>query len=71
MHYATPERALMLAGALGVLPGTVWLVGCQPRDADRLGEGLSDEVAAAVDSAVAEVARLLADLGLSWPKLAR
>jgi hydrogenase maturation protease len=62
MHYATPERALMLAGALGVLPKHVWLVGCQPRDADALGDELSPEVAAAVDAAVAEVRRLLAEL---------
>jgi hydrogenase maturation protease len=67
MHYATPERALMLARALGVLPETVWLIGCQPRDADRLGEGLSPEVSAAVESAIAEVRRLLGELGIAWP----
>jgi hydrogenase maturation protease len=66
MHYATPERALMLAGALNVLPENVWLVGCQPRDADRLGEGLSPEVEAAVEPAVDEVRRLLAGLGIAW-----
>jgi hydrogenase maturation protease len=63
MHYATPERALMLAGALGVLPKTVWLVGCQPRARDEVGEGLSPEVERAVEPAVAEVRRLLAELG--------
>ena len=68
MHYATPERALMLAGALSVLPEKVWLVGCQPRDADRLGEGLSPEVEAAVEPAVDEVRRLLAGLGVTWPQ---
>jgi hydrogenase maturation protease len=57
-HYATPERALMLAGALRRLPPQVWLVGCQPADADRLGEGLSAPVAAAVGVAAAEVRRL-------------
>jgi hydrogenase maturation protease len=59
MHYATPERALMLANALGVLPETVWLVGCQPLDADRLGDGLSEPVAAAVEPALAEIRRLV------------
>jgi hydrogenase maturation protease len=68
MHYATPDRALMLARALGVLPQTVWLVGCQPRDADRLGEGLSPDVAAAVEPAISEVRRLLAELGVAWPE---
>src|SRR5919206_3931879 len=33
MHYATPERALMLARALNVLPERVWIVGCQPENA--------------------------------------
>jgi hydrogenase maturation protease len=67
MHYATPERALMLANAVGVLPETVWLVGCQPRDRDAVGEGLSAEVAAAVEPAVGEVRRLLADLASDAP----
>jgi hydrogenase maturation protease len=66
MHYATPERALMLAGALNILPENVWLVGCQPRDADGLREGLSPEVAAALEPAIAEVRRLLAVLGVEW-----
>jgi hydrogenase maturation protease len=67
MHYATPDRALMLARALGVLPEAVWLIGCQPRDADRLGEGLSLEVEAAIELAIAEVHRLLVELGVDWP----
>jgi hydrogenase maturation protease len=67
IHYATPERALMLARALGVLPGTVWLVGCQPADAGRVGEGLSAELGRAVDVAAAEVRRLVGELGVRWP----
>jgi hydrogenase maturation protease len=59
MHYATPERALMLARALDVLPKTVWVVGCQPADTD-LGQGLTPRVAAAVGPALAEVRRLVA-----------
>ena len=66
VHYANPERALMLAGALGVLPPIAWLVGCQPLDADRVGEGLSAEVAAAVVPAAAEVRRLAGELGVEW-----
>ncbi len=56
MHLATPERALMLARALGVLPPRVLLVGCQPVDADAMGDGLSAEVSAAVDIAVDAIA---------------
>jgi hydrogenase maturation protease len=66
VHYATPERALMLARALALLPDHVWIVGCQPHDAERLGEGLSPEVAGAVEPAAAEVRRLVRGLGIAW-----
>ena len=62
MHLATPERVLMLAKALGVLPDDVLMVGCQPVDADAVGETLSAPVAAAVDLAIAEILRHLAEL---------
>ncbi len=57
MHLATPERAMMLARALGVLPPKVLMVGCQPVDPDAVGQGLSAPVAAAVDVAVNEIVR--------------
>jgi hydrogenase maturation protease len=57
MHLATPERAMMLARALGVLPPNVLMVGCQPVDPDAVGQGLSAPVTAAVDVAVAEIIR--------------
>jgi len=63
MHYATPERALMLANALGVLPAETWLVGCQPLDAERVGEGLSAPVSRALGVAAKEVHRVLEDAG--------
>jgi hydrogenase maturation protease len=66
MHYATPERAFMLARGLDVLPPVLWLVGCQPLDAERLGEGLSPQLAGSVEAAVAEVKRLVAELGVHW-----
>jgi hydrogenase maturation protease len=52
MHLATPERALMLARALGVLPPQVLMVGCQPVDAEKVGQGLSAPVKAAVEVAI-------------------
>lgn len=67
MHYATPERALMLARALGVLPAATWVVGCQAGDADAYGEGLSPPVAAAVETTTREVLRLVGTLGVAWP----
>ena len=55
MHLTTPDRALMLSKALGVLPPNLLMVGCQPVDADTPYQGLSDEVARAVDVAVHEI----------------
>jgi hydrogenase maturation protease len=62
MHLATPERVMMLARALGVLPERVLMVGCQPVDPDALGEEMSPEVAAAVDVAVNEILRHVDEL---------
>lgn len=61
MHLSTPSRALMVARAVGVLPARTLLVGCQPFDVERLEIGLSPLVAAAVDVAVAEVERCIAE----------
>ncbi len=66
VHYATPERALMFANGLDVLPASVWLVGCEVVDAERVGQGLSSAVAAAVGPAADEVRRLVRMLGVPW-----
>ena len=66
MHYATPERAFMLAQALGVLPASLWIVGCQPREVDWLGEQLSPEVEAAVSPAVDEIVGIAREAGIEW-----
>ena len=62
MHLATPELAMMLARALGVLPETTVMVGCQIADPDQVGEGLTPPVEAAIDVAVREVLRYLDEL---------
>ena len=59
MHYTVPSKALIMAKALGALPRRVWIVGCQPADAERLGMGLSPPVRDAVDEACARVERLV------------
>ncbi len=51
MHLATPERALMVAKAVGVLPDRTLIVGCQPVEVETLGIGLTDEVSKAVNVA--------------------
>lgn len=67
MHYATPDRALMLARAMGALPDETFVVGCQPLDAERLGEGLSAPVAAAVEPAIDEIRRLVTEqFAVDW-----
>lgn len=66
VHYATPERALMFARGLEILPAEVWLVGCQIVDAERLGQGLSPALAGAVEPAADEVRRLVRELGVDW-----
>lgn len=59
MHLATPEKALMVARGLGVLPRTTIIVGVQTNDTDAPKQGLSDTTARAVPFAVDEVRRLL------------
>lgn len=67
MHYATPERAFMLAAALERLPRATWLVGCQAADAERYGQGLAPPLEPAVAVAAGEVRRLVSALGVNWP----
>ncbi len=63
MHLATPERALMVAKAAGVLPERTIIVGCQPEQIDTLGIGLTAPVTEAVDRAAAEIERCVLELG--------
>ena len=62
VHLATPERALIMSKALGVLPDNTLMVGCQPVDAETPGIPMSPEVTAACDVAVREVLRHLDQL---------
>jgi len=62
MHYTKPDRALMLAKALNVLPGRFLLVGGQPEDPERYGIGLAPSVSAAVDVAIVEVQRIINEM---------
>jgi hydrogenase maturation protease len=66
MHWSTPERAFVLARALGILPESTWIIGCQPLDASRLGEGLSAEVAKAIEPALSELRTLVTGMGVAW-----
>jgi len=60
MHVAIPSRALSVAQALGVLPPSVYIVGCEPEHVDDLVMELSPAVRAAVGIAVERIESLLA-----------
>lgn len=66
MHYATPDRAMMLAMAMGVLPSRTVVVGCQPVDADTPDRQMSDVVAKAVPVAADEVRAIVTSWGVPW-----
>jgi len=61
IHLATPARALMMALGLGVLPDTTLVVGVQTTDTHAARQGLSATTAGAVDVAVHEICRLIAE----------
>jgi hydrogenase maturation protease len=52
LHRAEPSRALILAAALGVLPRTVRILGCEPADCDEADIGLTPAVERAAGIAV-------------------
>ena len=62
MHLATPELALMVAKAVGVLPERTIMIGCQPVEIETLGIGLTDVVQAAVQTALTEIDRCVSEL---------
>ena len=62
MHLATPERSLMVARALGVLPPIVKMVGVQPVDVDTMAIGMSDIVTNAIPVTIDEIDRCIASL---------
>jgi hydrogenase maturation protease len=59
MHEVVPERVLLLARALGLLPPRVRIVGCQPLRVDDLSLELSPEVERSVPGAAAAVLALV------------
>lgn len=61
MHATVPSRVLVLAKALHVLPGAIYILGCQPLDCG-LGMGLSAPVEAGVAEAVARLHNLVGTL---------
>lgn len=62
MHQTDPSKVLVLGEALGVLPETVVLVGCEPRETDDLEDRLSEPVREAVPRAVEHIELILDEL---------
>jgi hydrogenase maturation protease len=67
LHQVEPSKALGLAQALGVLPPTVRILGCEPAECDEAEIGLTPAVARAADHAVEQIRRLLGELLKSAP----
>lgn len=69
IHYANPNRALVLARALDLLPKSVFLLGCEVDPEHALGTELSPAVRQAIPRARAELERWIAAfLGHNGPK---
>lgn len=62
MHQTDPAKVLVLGEALGVLPETTILVGCEPVATDELEDRLSDPVRDAVPRAVEHVETIVDEL---------
>jgi hydrogenase maturation protease len=51
-HGMDPQTVLRFVKTLGAWPGKVVVIACEPGEVEEMGFGLTDEVAAAVNSAV-------------------
>jgi hydrogenase maturation protease len=61
-HGMDPQTVLRFVKTVGAWPGKVVVVACEPAVVEEMGFGLSDEVAAAVDSAVDVVMTTVGEL---------
>ena len=59
MHQVGPGKALIMARALGVLPKTVRIIGCQPGETDEFSLELSQPVEESVRKAVQMILEFL------------
>lgn len=59
LHLVLPARALGVAKALGALPRSILLIGCEPAEVDELTLELSPAVSPMVEEAMVRIARLL------------
>jgi hydrogenase maturation protease len=57
-----PQTVLRFVRSVGAWPGRVVVIACEPSEVQDMGWGLSDEVHAAVDRAVALVVQTVDEL---------
>lgn len=67
IHFATPDRALTLAGALDVLPAEIYVLGCQSGAHDTFGLEITPPVQAAIPKAAARAVAWARDMNLQIP----
>jgi hydrogenase maturation protease len=61
-HGMDPQTVLRFVKTLGAWPGKVVVIACEPAVVEEMGMGLSDQVSAAVDGAVALVMEQIEEL---------
>ena len=61
-HAMDPQTVLRFVRSVGAWPGRVVVIACEPSEVQDMGWGLSDEVRAAVDRAVALVVQTVDEL---------
>jgi hydrogenase maturation protease len=61
-HAMDPQTVLRFVKTLGAWPGKVVVIACEPAVVEEMGLGLSNQVAAAVESAVALVVETIDEL---------
>lgn len=61
-HAMDPQTVLRFVRSVGAWPGRVVVIACEPSEVQEMGWGLSDEVRAAVDRAVALVVQTVDEL---------
>ncbi len=62
MHYINPLKALMMAKALNILPKKVIFLGCESKEHEEIGIGVSTAVEAALPFAFQKVKSFVSDV---------
>jgi hydrogenase maturation protease len=61
-HGMDPQTVLRFVKSLGAWPGKVMVIACEPGQVEDMGFGLTEEVASAIDAAVALVLETIEEL---------